>query len=128
MAAAVKSQMFEKLDGLAPFEQVMSLHDDRTAFFKEFHNYMQGGLVLSTPELFLMMKPVDSSKDPSGQWWVKKPDAWYCRWAAGRGALKAMFNQVTPMPKLMFRRVTPAGTSKLKTYSWDRIFKKVNYG
>ena len=103
------------------------LYEDKSKFFAELNNYMVGGLVISTPSLFLMLKPIDRSVDPSGQWYAETPDCWYCRWAAGIGALKEMMDSVEPLPFVMFRRVTENGETELRTYKWDSMYRKVSY-
>ena len=121
----VTSKISEKLFGRAPIEQVLSVYEDKERFFQELNNYLVGGLVISCSKFFMMVKPIDSSKPPSGQWWAKDPDCWYVRWVAGNGQLKMMFDSLTPLPKVMFRRLKAGGESDLKTLSWDRMFRKV---
>lgn len=122
----LKTEMLEKLKDFPPFEQIAALYEDKTLFIRELNNYLVGGLVFSTPAMFMMLKPIDSSVDPSGQWYAQKPDAWYVRWAAGRGYLKAMMDIVEPLPKVMFRRVTENGETDLRTYNWETMYKKVS--
>ena len=123
----IKTDLIKKLKGFAPFEQIAMLYEDRSKFFAELNNYMIGGLVISTPSIFLMLKPIDRSVDPSGQWYAEKPDCWYCRWAAGIGGLKEMMDSIEPLPFLMFRRVTENGETALLTYKWDSMYRKVSY-
>lgn len=118
----LKAELVSKLEGFAPFEKIQALYTDPEKFFAELHNYMVGGLVLSSPRFFMMLKPVDKSKDPSGQWWAKNPDAWYVRWAAG-GGVKALMDAVDPLPFIMFRRLTPKGETEMRTYAWDKFYK-----
>ena len=121
----IPAKISEKLFGRAQIEQVLSVYEDKERFFQELNNYLVGGLVISCSKFFMMVKPIDSSKPPSGQWWAKDPDCWYVRWVAGNGHLKMMFDSLTPLPKIMFRRLKEGGESDLKTLSWDRMFKKV---
>ena len=121
----IPAKISEKLFGRAPIEQVLSVYEDKERFFQELNNYLVGGLVISCSKFFMMVKPIDSSKPPSGQWWAKDPDCWYVRWVAGDGQLKMMFDSLKPLPKIMFRRLNEGGESDLKTLSWDRMFKKV---
>lgn len=123
----IKTDLIKKLKGFAPYEQIAMLYEDKSKFFGELNNYMVGGLVISTPSLFLMMKPIDRSVEPSGQWYAENPDCWYCRWAAGTGALKEMMDSLEPLPFLMFRRVTENGETKLRTYKWESMYRKVSY-
>ena len=115
----------EKLVGYAPIERIIATYEDKRKFHEEMTNYLVGGLVVSCSKFFMMVKPIDSTKEPSGQWWPEKPDCWYARWVAGEGGLKMMFDSLEPLPKVMFRRIHPGGESGLKTLSWDRMYDKV---
>ena len=121
----IPAKISEKLFGRAPIEQVLSVYEDKERFFQELNNYLVGGLVISCSKFFMMVKPIDSRKPPSGQWWAKDPDCWYVRWVAGDGQLKMMFDSLKPLPKIMFRRLNEGGESDLKTLSWNRMFRKV---
>jgi hypothetical protein len=122
----LKTELINKLKDFPPFEQIAALYEDKTLFIREINNYLVGGLVFSTPSMFMMLKPIDSSIDPSGQWYAQNPDAWYVRWAAGRGYLKSMMDIVEPLPKVMFRRVTENGETELRTYNWETMYRKVS--
>jgi hypothetical protein len=122
----LKTELINKLKDFPPFEQIAALYEDKSLFIRELNNYLVGGLVFSTPSMFMMLKPIDSSIDPSGQWYAQNPDAWYVRWAAGRGYLKSMMDIVEPLPKVMFRRVTENGETELRTYNWGTMYKKVS--
>ena len=121
----LKTDLLKKLKGLAPFEQIVSIYQDKAAFFKELNNYLVGGMVISNPSFFMMLKPIDKAVDPSGQWFAEKPDCWFVRWAAGQGGLKAMMDAVEPLPFVMFRRITPNGETKLRTYRWENMYRKL---
>lgn len=121
----LKVELLDKLQHLPPFEQVVALYEDKNEFFKEMHNYLVGGLVISNPEFFMMVKPINKSVEPSGQWYPECPDTWYIRWVAGIGKIKAMMDMLKPLPYLMFRRVTVNGDTKLRTYSWEKMYNKV---
>tara|TARA_R100001530_G_scaffold56519_1_gene41272 strand:+ start:10 stop:384 length:375 start_codon:yes stop_codon:yes gene_type:complete len=118
----LKTELISKLEGFAPFEKIQALYTEPEKFFAELHNYMVGGLVLSSPKFFMMCKPINKAEEPSGQWWAEKPDTWYIRWAAGRG-VKILMDALEPLPYVMFRRVTTEGETKLRTYSWDRFYR-----
>ena len=47
--------------GETAFERMLALRESRENFLMEFNNYMQG-VIVNTPKMFLMAKPVDSSK------------------------------------------------------------------
>ena len=115
----------EKLVGRAPIERILDVYEDKDYFFRELNNYLVGGLVVSCSKFFMMVKPIDSTKPPSGQWWAKEPDCWYVRWVAGEKCMKAMFDSLEPLPKIMFRRLMPQGETDLRTLDWDRMYKKV---
>ena len=122
----LRTDLIRKLKGLAPFEQIMRLYEDPADFSAEMNNYLVGGLVISTPTMFVMAKPVDSSITPVGQWYAKNPDAWYVRWFAGEGALQAIMDSVQPLEKVMFKRVKERGESDLRTYKWNRLYSLLN--
>ena len=113
----LKTEMLTKLKGLAPFEQILAIYEDKSLLFRELHNYMIGGMVASNPSYFMMCKAIDGSKDASNQWFCKNPDTWYIRWVAGKGCIKEMMEQLAPLPFLKFRRITPNGETTLRTYS-----------
>lgn len=119
----LKTDLIKKLNGLAPFEQVMSFYDNLQDFSNEMNNYLVGGLVISTPTMFVMAKPIDSSQQPDGQWYTEKPDCWYVKWFAGEGALRAIMDAVSPLPKVAFTRTKNGEESKLRTYRWDRLYQ-----
>ncbi|MAK37819.1 MAG: hypothetical protein CMC15_16795 [Flavobacteriaceae bacterium] len=118
----LKTELVNKLEGFAPFEKILALYKEPEKFFAELNNYMVGGLVLSSPKFFMMLKPVNKTVDPHGQWWAENPDTWYVRWAAGDG-VKILMDAVEPLPFIMFRRITPKGETKLRTYPWDKFYK-----
>jgi|GEM_PF-3517283 len=118
----LRTDLIRKLKGLAPFEQIMGLYEDPADFSAEMNNYLVGGLVISTPTMFVMAKPVDSSITPVGQWYAKNPDAWYVRWFAGEGALQAIMDSVEPLEKVMFSRVKQGKEKLTKTYSWNKLY------
>lgn len=115
----------EKLIGKTAFEQLLDMSESRENFLLEFHNYMQGGVIVNTPRMFLMAKPIDSLKHPDKQWWVEKPDAWYVRWASGNGAMKMMMEMGRPLPYVMFRRIKEGFTKPFKRYEWNTIYRRV---
>ena len=119
----LRTDLIRKLKGLAPFEQIMAFYDDPADFNADLNSYLVGGVVISTPTMFAMGKPIDSAIDPSGQWYAKNPDAWYVRWFAGEGALRAIMDAVNPLPKVTFRRTKNGEESKLRTYPWERLYK-----
>ena len=121
----LKTEMVEKVKGFAPFEQIAMIYRDRAKFYQELNNYMIGGLVISSAKFFMMLKPVDRNQDPSGQWWTENPDAWYVRWAAGPSGVKVFMDAVEPLPYVMFRRINPSGETRLRTYEWDKLYRKV---
>ena len=124
----VTNRISETLIGHAPIERIVAAYEDPKKFYDEMTNYLIGGLVVSCSKFFMMVKPIDSTVDPSGQWWAKKPDCWYVRWVAGVDCMKVMFDSCEPLPKVMFRRLTPRGESGLKIMDWDRMYRKVCNG
>ena len=121
----IKTELVKKLQGFAPFEQIVRLYESPTKFFQELNNYLVGGVVISTPSIFMMLKPIDHKKEPRGQWYAENPDCWYVRWASGLGGLKAMMDAVEPLPYVMFTRLTEEGTTELRKYKWDSMYRRV---
>jgi hypothetical protein len=122
----LKTDLIRKLKGLAPFEQIARLYENPADFSAELNNYFVGGVVISTPTMFAMGKPIDSSIDPCGQWYADKPDCWYVRWFAGEGALQAIMDAVEPLDRVMFKRLKERGLSDLRTYKWERLYNLVS--
>lgn len=122
----IKTELIKKLKGFSPFEQIVMLYSDKAKFFAEMNNYMIGGLVISNPSIFMMLKPINRSEDANSQWYPKNPDCWYVRWAAGFGGLRAMMDAVEPLPFVMFRRVRENGESNLRTYKWESLYRKTS--
>lgn len=119
------SSMMQKLKGLAPFEQIMVFYDNLQNFSDEFQNYLIGGMVISTPTMFVMAKPIDSKDDPNTQWYVKNPDCWYVRWFAGQGALQQVMDSVDPLEKVMFCRQREHMETEPRIYKWNRLYDLV---
>jgi hypothetical protein len=118
----LRTDLIRKLKGLAPFEQIMGLYEDPADFNADLNSYLIGGVVISTPTMFAMGKPINSTIDPSGQWYAEKPDAWYVRWFAGEGALQAIMDTVEPLEKVMFSRVKQGKEKLIKTYQWKKLY------
>jgi hypothetical protein len=38
----LKTEMLTKLKGLAPFEQILAIYEDKSLLFRELHNYILG--------------------------------------------------------------------------------------
>mgnify|MGYP003628152645 FL=1 len=121
----LKTDLLKKLKGLAPFEQIIAIYQDKSFFFKELNNYLVGGMVISNPAYFMMLKPIIKSQEASGQWFADNPDTWYVRWVAGQGCVKAMMDAVSPLPFVQFRRISTNGETALRTYAWEKLYKKV---
>ena len=119
----LRADLIRKLNGLAPFERIARFYERPADFDAELNNYLVGGLVISTPSMFVMAKPIDSSVDPRGQWYAEKPDCWYVKWFSGEGALRAVMDAVNPLPKVSFTRTKNGEESKLRTYRWERLYK-----
>jgi len=121
----IKTALLKQLKGYSPVDRIVMLYETGEDFVKELANYMTGGIVISNPRFFMMVKAIDSSKPPRGQWGVEEPDCWYARWVAGDNALPNMFDSLEPLPWLMFRRLTEKGETTLRKYEWDRIRGKI---
>jgi hypothetical protein len=115
----------EKLAGETAFEQLVRIAPDKRNFLAEVNNYMQAGVLINTPRMFVMVKPVDSSEHPDAQWWVENPDAWYVRWASSKGAMNTMMTLVEPLPYVVFRRVKEGVTKPFKRYDWNTLFRRI---
>jgi len=123
---SIKVDLLKQLKQYAPVDRIVLLYERGEDFIKELANYMTGGVVIANPKFFMMMKAIDSTLPPKGQWGVKNPDCWYARWVAGDNALGDMFDQLDPLPYLMFRRLTENGETKMRKYSWDRAKRLAN--
>ena len=113
------------LRGQTAFESALSIAPDRDKFLAEMSNYLEAGVVINTPRVFIMAKPINSAEDPPGQWWVKNPDAWYIRWAAGRGSMQMMMEMGTPLPFVVFRRIKEGAIGKWKRYEWNKLYRRI---
>jgi len=116
----IKVELLRQLKEYSPVDRIVMLYERGEDFAKELANYMTGGVVIANPRYFMMMKAIDSTKPPRGQWGVENPDCWYARWVAGENVLGEMFDQLEPLPYLMFRRITENGETGLRKYSWSR--------
>lgn len=77
---------------------------------------MNGGLVVCTPDRFLMAKPIRSWVGDD-DWYPENPDAWYVHCAVGKGALEWFLMQAPyRLPKLAWRRMKD-GANRLKCYN-----------
>jgi hypothetical protein len=95
-------------------------------FWDELQDYLTWGIVYSGHGMFLMYKAVNSSEDPTNQWGVKDPDAWYVRWAAGDGCIKYMLRMLVPeLPKLIFFRNKKGKDMPNKIYDMKKFCRKV---
>lgn len=115
-----------KLIGKTALESLLGVVPDEGKFLSEMKNYLDGGVVINTPRVFIMAKPIRSDLDPPGQWWVEEPDAWYVRWAAGDGAMKLMMDMGTPLPFVIFRRIKAGATGKWKRYEWNKLYERIS--
>jgi len=117
----LKTELLKRLREYSPVDRIVLLYERGEDFVKELSNYMTGGVVISNPSFFMMVKAIDSAKPIRGQWAVQNPDCWYIRWVAGEDALGDMFNSIEPLPFIMFRRLNEQGETGLKKYAWDRM-------
>lgn len=105
---------------MTPFETAFTAYDDESRFWLDLHAHLATGYVHSTPEYFVMARPVLSSApavEIANAWktWPN-PDAWFVWWMAGDMA--ACWRQFPfPLPLIGFaRREGPA-----RFYSFDRV-------
>jgi hypothetical protein len=116
--------------GYSPIHEVIEMYKSKSDFVHDLEGYLQAGVVLSTPKFFLMGKPVDKDQEPLGQWHLPedKCNAWFVKWASGRGCLKYMMETVKPLAHVMFSRIKGNNTSEYKVYDWNKFHQKINYG
>lgn len=115
---------------VSPIHDIIKMYDDRADFIQDLESYLQAGMVISNPSFFLMAKPVDKSIDPSGQWYTEpsKCDAWFVRWASGKGCMKHMMETVKPLAHVIFSRVKNEETTNYKIYDWNKLKRRVSHG
>jgi hypothetical protein len=99
-------------------------------FAQDLEAHLLHGLVVSTPDLFLMARPVshdaigDKIVNPWHNTWESEPDCWHLYLYAGD--MMTAFKQAThELPYVSFER-----KNRLRIYSWDQIFntcKKLNH-
>ena len=114
----------------APIHGILDLYDNKLDFIQDLESYLQAGVVISTPSFFLMGKPVNKSLDPCGQWYTDTAncDAWYVKWASGKGALQYMMETVKPLAHVMFSRLKGDETTDYKIYNWNKFKRRIDYG
>ena len=94
-------------------------------FWCDVEDYLRGGIVYSGHGMFMMYKMVDSTVDPVDQWGPQEPDAWFVKWAAGRGCITYMLSMMVPkLPKLIFFRHKNGEDSEMKTYDMEKFCRK----
>jgi hypothetical protein len=77
--------------------------------------YLTRGVVVSTPDRFIMAKPIRADRGDD-EWGVKDADAWYVHVAVGDGALRWFLSQAPfALPKLAWRRVKDPA-NRLRVY------------
>lgn len=115
---------------VSPIHQIMNMYEEKADFIQDLESYLQAGMVVSNPSFFLMAKPVDKSIDPSGQWYTEpsKCDAWFVRWASGKGCMKHMMDTVKPLAHVIFSRIKGKEISNYKIYDWNKLKRRIDYG
>ena len=115
---------------VSPIHQIMNMYEEKADFIQDLESYLQAGMVVSNPSFFLMAKPVDKSIDPSGQWYTEpsKCDAWFVRWASGKGCMKHMMDTVKPLAHVIFSRMKGEGITNYKIYDWNKLKRRIDYG
>ena len=126
----IRTNILKKLKGLKPIDQIFHLYSDKSDFTKDLENYLLGGYVHSCDDFFVMAKPVDDRKDPMGQWYAKRPNCWFVRWASTKtgyaGGLKKMMDSVKPLEWVMFKRIREDDTeTEYRVYRWSRLYEIV---
>lgn len=84
--------------------------------------YLQHGVVISTPDRFLMAKPIHAARGDD-EWAVKDADAWYVHVAVGHGCLRWWLQQAPySLPKLAWRRMKDPANS-LRVYPTESFLR-----
>ena len=85
-------------------------------------DYLRGGYVIRTPDVFVMGKPVDltSTTEAHEQWrGVRTPDAWYIKLLIG--SLRALMALVPfELPRVCFERWV-RGSRDLRIHDYYRV-------
>jgi len=80
--------------------------------------YLMNGVVISTPERFIMAKAIRKDVGPD-DWNPDKPDCWWVDLAAGKGSIRWWLEQAPfKLPFIGWMRSKQAG-NRLKFYSTD---------
>ncbi len=116
------------LPEVSPFhlaQQVYQRELCKRDFFTDFHLHLEGGIIVVTPNLFLMGRaviksaPYEEITNPAVQF--EKPDAWLVYLAAGHGALKEFFRyEPYPLPYLGWER-----NNVLRFYPAEAVRRKI---
>lgn len=85
-------------------------------FEEQLSHYLAYGVVISTPDRFIMAKPIRSSVGDD-DWNAPDADCWYVHCAVGKGCLEWFLLQAPyRLPKLAWRRFKDR-ENRLKYYS-----------
>lgn len=108
-------------------DKVKSLYDSLgTDMFRDIAMYMEHGYVLKTPTLLLLGKGVRKDDgDPTNQWGVKNPDAWYVQTAVGENHMAEFINFIPyPLPYVGWkRRVKGQG---IKWFEYNSVIRRAS--
>lgn len=84
--------------------------------------YLANGYVISSPERFIMFKPISKSIGDSA-WNVTDPDCWYVHCAVGSGLWNLVKEMPYYLPFTAWRRSWKQKVSRVRFYSTDRIIQ-----
>ncbi|HVU38092.1 MAG TPA: hypothetical protein VHC95_07135 [Opitutales bacterium] len=117
---------------MTPIQQAVKAYESLGRNFAEDHGaYLEFGYVVSTPNWFVMARPVNLAQparwltvDDLNSTFPNCPEAeaWYVQFACGRGALRR-FMQHLPfwLPKICWKRSLKKPHSPLRIYRLDRL-------
>lgn len=103
---------------MTAIQEAKKLYEERGIRFEDrLGAYLaNGGVVVSTPERFLMARMINSERGDA-DWNPEDADCWYCECAVGRGGVEWFLLQAPiRMPKIAFRRFKDK-QERLKCYN-----------
>jgi hypothetical protein len=101
----------------------MDYERNNLLFEQDLGYYLMNGYVFSTPDRFLMAKPVRKSFGEK-DWHPDNPDAWYVHYASGKKSLQWFIEQAPfYLPFIAWKRSKSVDTESERFYPTSRLFK-----
>jgi len=111
---------------MKPIEQAKAHYlSHNLNFEQDLGYYLLNGYVHSTPEQFIMFKPIEA-KDGEKSWNPVTPDAWYVHYASGNNSLFWFINKAPYyLPNIAWMRNKGASAQQLKVYDSKRLYDRL---